>query len=85
MQTILNEYVHTIQGPLKPLEETMFDSEVEAYNLSYHWYKALFNKKNRRSSPGLTHKSPRLKEIRYTLRLNKKSKDYVRNTMKKGI
>ena len=41
-QTILNEYVHTIQGPPSILNDNMFDREVEAYNLSYHWYKALF-------------------------------------------
>ena len=45
MQTILNEYVHTIQGPPNILKDNLFDREVEAYNLSYHWYKALFKKR----------------------------------------
>ena len=48
-QTVLNEYVQTIQGPPNILEDNMFDREVEAFNLSYHWYRAIFRK-----SPPLT-------------------------------
>lgn len=45
MITLLQEYVHTIQGPLDEYTEDGFEREVEAYNLSIYWYKNLFPRK----------------------------------------
>lgn len=45
MITLLQEYVHTIQGWMNPLKDDGFKREVEAYNLSIAWYKMLFPKK----------------------------------------
>ena len=44
MQTVIREYIHTIQGPFSVLTGNKFDREVQTYNLCYHWYKAVYNK-----------------------------------------
>ncbi|MYF02338.1 MAG: hypothetical protein F4227_05070 [Gammaproteobacteria bacterium] len=43
MQTSLMEFIHTIQKPFDPLTDNKFDREVESFNLSHYWYKAIFN------------------------------------------
>ncbi|MDE0645675.1 MAG: hypothetical protein OXH84_05480 [Gammaproteobacteria bacterium] len=43
MQTVLHEYIHTIQGRSGTPDEWLYQ-EYEAHNLSYYWYKAIFRK-----------------------------------------
>ena len=52
MQIAIHEYVHSIQGTIRLEEEPdwdgswqiyeMYEREIEAYNLSYYWYTAIF-------------------------------------------
>lgn len=43
MQTVIHEYIHTIQGG-SGSPSTWLYHEYEAHNLSYYWYKAIFRK-----------------------------------------